>query len=149
MRILVDADACPVTDIAIDIAVEYKKEIILFYDDSHQTYKEYAKIVMVPKGNDAVDYALLNECKKGDVVISQDYGVATIALSKGAYVINQNGMIYDENNIGYLLEIRASATKSRNSKRKTHFKGQHKRTSLDDVNFKNNMIKLVEKCIYD
>ncbi len=145
MRILIDADACPVVDISIEIARKINKEIILFYDDSHQTYKEYAKIVTVPKGNDAVDYALINECTQNDLVITQDYGLATMALSKGCVVINQNGMIYNDNNIDFLLLSRANAIKSRNSKKKSHLKGPRKREMSDDLKFKKTLIEILEK----
>lgn len=145
MRILVDADACPVVDIAIEVSKERNIEIILFYDDSHQTYKEYAKIVMVPKGRDAVDYALINSCQKNDIVITQDYGLASIVLSKNAVALNQNGMIYNDNNIDLLLLSRANNMKARNSKRKNHLKGPRKRTIQDDILFKEILIKMVEK----
>ena len=64
MRILLDADACPVVDIAIELAKKYNKEIILYYDDSHQIVKDYAKIIMVSQGPDAVDYSLINDSKQ-------------------------------------------------------------------------------------
>ncbi len=144
MRILVDADACPVCDIAIKLANEYNKEIILYYDDSHNTYKEGAKIVIVSKGRDAVDYKLLNDLKKGDIVITQDYGVATMSLSRMAIPINQNGMKYTNDNISYLLEVRAIKAHERKSYKKTHLKGPKKRTSLADKSFYNTLKCLLE-----
>ncbi|MCR5705688.1 MAG: YaiI/YqxD family protein [Acholeplasmatales bacterium] len=148
MRILVDADACPVVDIAISLAKEYNKEIILYYDDAHQTTKDYATIKMVSQGPDAVDYALINDLKLGDIVISQDYGVAQMALARGAYPINQNGMIYNDNNISYLLEVRSIMAHERRSNKKTHLKGPKKRTKENDIAFYNTLKKLLEEA-YD
>lgn len=148
MRILVDADACPVVDIAISLAKEYNKEIILYYDDAHQTTKDYATIKMVSQGPDAVDYALINDLKLGDIVISQDYGVAQMALARGAYPINQNGMIYSDNNISYLLEVRSIMAHERRSNKKTHLKGPKKRTKENDIAFYNTLKKLLEEA-YD
>jgi len=145
MRILVDADACPVVDIAISLAKEYNKEIILYYDDAHQTIKDYATIKMVSQGPDAVDYALINDLKLGDIVISQDYGVAQMALARGAYPINQNGMIYNDNNISYLLEVRSIMAHERRSNKKTHLKGPKKRTKENDIAFYNTLKKLLEE----
>lgn len=145
MRILVDADACPVVDIAISLARKYNKQIILYYDDAHQTQKDYATIRMVLQGPDAVDYALINDLEIGDIVITQDYGVAQMALAKGAYPINQNGMIYNEGNISYLLEVRNIMSRERRSNKKTHLKGPKKRTKENDIAFYNTLSKMLEE----
>lgn len=142
MRILVDADACPVTDIAIKIARENNIEIILYYDDSHITEKEYAKIIIVSQGPDAVDYALINDIKASDLAITQDYGVASMALAKGAYAINQNGMRYTKDNIDYLLMNRAITKKALKGS-KAHIKGPKKRTLEDDKRFMYELNKLI------
>ena len=144
MRILVDADACPVVDIAIELAKKYNKEIILYYDDSHQTVKDYAKIIMVSQGPDAVDYALINDLQQNDIVVSQDFGVAEMALLKGAIAINQNGMRYDDSNISYLLEVRSIMAHERRKNKKIHFKGPKKRTKDNDIDFYNTLKGLLE-----
>lgn len=147
MRILVDADACPVVDIAIRIAKENGIEIILYYDDSHITTKDYAKIIVVSKGPDAVDFALINDLKANDLVITQDYGVASMALAKNAYAINQNGLVYNDNNIEQLLMTRSIIKKAIKSS-KSHIKGPKKRTLDDDKKFEFELNKLIGE-VYD
>ena len=144
MRILVDADACPVCDIAISLAKEYNIEIILYYDDSHNTYKEGAKIVIVSQDRDAVDYKLINDLKERDIVITQDYGVATMALSLNAIPINQNSMKYTNDNISYLLELRSINAHNRRANKKIHLKGPRKRTKDDDKSFYNTLKGILE-----
>ncbi|MFY9176749.1 MAG: YaiI/YqxD family protein [Caldicoprobacterales bacterium] len=112
-RILVDADACPVKDIIVKVAKEFKLKVIMFTDTSHIIEEEYSQVITVSQGKDAVDIALINQTQKGDIVVTQDYGVASMALGKQAYAINQNGLIYDETNIDRLLMERYLSQKIR------------------------------------
>ena len=90
MKILIDADGCPVTKSAIEIGNEFGIESIIFCDTSHQFNIESVTIITVGKGNDSADFALVNKCTAGDIVITQDYGLSAMALAKGAIIINQN-----------------------------------------------------------
>ena len=83
MQIFVDADACPVVGIVETIAEKYNISITLLCDTNHILYSDYSEVIVVGAGADAVDYKLINICHKGDVVVSQDYGVAAMALGKG------------------------------------------------------------------
>ena len=94
IKVLVDADACPVKDIIISIAKEIELEVILFADTSHILDDGYSRVVIVSQARDAVDIALINQTQQGDIVVTQDYGVASMALGKQAYAINHNGLIY-------------------------------------------------------
>ena len=91
MRIFVDADACPVVDIVESIAEKYNLPVTLLCDTNHVLYSDYSDVIVVGAGADAVDYKLISICHKGDIVVSQDYGVAAMALGKGAYAIHQSG----------------------------------------------------------
>lgn len=134
MRVLIDADACPVVKRAVIISKEFNLEVYLYYDDSHITENDYAKIILVSQGADAADYALINDSRKNDIIITQDYGVATMALAKGCRVLNQNGMEYTNQNIENLLEMRALNQRLRKSS-KNHLKGPKKRSLEDDKQF--------------
>lgn len=90
MYILVDADACPVVGIVEKTAKQYQIPCTLLCDTNHVLYSDYSEVKIIGAGADAVDYALINSCHKGDIVVSQDYGVAAMALSKGAYAIHQS-----------------------------------------------------------
>jgi uncharacterized protein YaiI (UPF0178 family) len=140
MRILIDADGCPVVDIAVKIARENKIECIILCDTSHVFEKDGAKTITVSKGADSVDFALVNRIEKGDIVVTQDYGLAAMCLARGAVTISQDGLVYDENNILSLLNQRHTAKKIRMAGGR--LKGNAKRTAAQDIAFEK---KLREK----
>lgn len=141
MRILVDADACPVKDIIVSIAKQFNIETIFYVDTSHYMASEYAKVVIVDKGLDSVDIVLANNIRVGDIVVSQDYGVATLALSKQAIALNQNGLIYTNENIDLLLYQRFVSNKIRKSGGKTI--NQKKRSNKNNEAFEKTLRNII------
>lgn len=141
MRILVDADACPVKKEILKLAKQYELDVHMFFDNSHVYEDGYSTVYILDKGADSVDYALINKTKPNDIVVSQDYGVATMALSKKAYPINQNGLVYNDDNIMVLLSDRATSAKLRKHK---HTKGPKKRTMQNNIDFYTNLEKLIK-----
>ena len=135
MQIYVDADACPVVRQTEELAKKYSLAITLLCDTNHVLHYAYAEVRVVGAGADAVDLVLINLCHRGDVVVTQDYGVAALALGKGAYAIHQNGWLYTQENIDRLLMERHLAKKARRSKKKIHLRGPAKRTREDDEHF--------------
>ena len=135
MEVFIDADACPVVRIAERVAKKYNLKVNLFCDTNHILKSDYSNIIIIGAGADAVDIALINNCHKGDIVITQDYGVAALALGKGAFAIHQSGKIFTENNIDSLLMQRYVCKKQRMSSSKHHIKGPKKRTKEDNINF--------------
>lgn len=135
MEIYVDADACPVTDIVEKTAKKYRIPVHLFCDTNHVLTSDYSKIHIIGAGADAVDLAVINQCKKGDIIVTQDYGAAALALGKGAYAIHQSGNVFDNKNIEGLLMQRYAAKRATLSHRKTHIKGHKKRTAEDNEKF--------------
>ena len=83
MQIFVDADACPVVGIVEKAAKEHSVPVTLLCDTNHVLASDYSEVIVVGAGADAVDYKLISICHKGDIVVSQDYGVAAMALGKG------------------------------------------------------------------
>ena len=144
MRTLVDADACPVVRIVENIARDYGIPVVLYCDTNHVIRSDYSFVKVIGAGAEAVDFALVNDCKSGDVVVTQDYGLAAMVLSKNAYALHQNGRKYDNDNIDMLLSERYIAKKARMSKAKHHLKGPAKRTEEDDERFASSFRKLVE-----
>lgn len=134
MKILVDADACPVKEIVENIAAIHKIPVLMFIDTSHILSSDYSEIISVSKAPDAVDFALINRTVRGDIIVTQDYGVAAMALGKGAYAIHQSGKVYTNNNIDQMLMERHIAKKSRRAGERV---GGHnkKRTSVEDEHF--------------
>ena len=146
MTVYVDADACPVTRIVEKIAKEYGIPVVLLCDTNHVLTSDYSTVKIIGAGADAVDFALINMCKSGDIVVTQDYGVAAMALGKGARSIHQSGKQYTDGNIDGLLADRHIAKVARR-KSKNHLKGPRKRTSEDDKRFEESFRKLIESCI--
>jgi len=147
MQVLVDADACPVYTIAENIAKNYNVPCILLCDTNHIIESDYSEVRTIGAGKDAVDMALLNICGAGDVVVTQDYGLASLALAKRAYVINQFGMEYTDDNIDKLLFERHLAAKERNKGKKGKVGKIKKRTSADDGKFSKAFDKLLSSIV--
>ena len=101
MKILIDADGCPVTKLAVKLATERGISAIIVCDTSHEFSIDGAETITVSKGADSADFALVNKAENGDIIITQDYGLAAMALAKRANVITQNGLIINNfNKIG-------------------------------------------------
>ena len=143
MQILVDADACPVKEIILRIAKKYKISVTMIIDTSHELYDGYSTIITVDKARDSVDIKLINLLKREDIVVTQDYGVAAMGLGKGAKVLNQNGLIYSDNNIDRLLFERHIGQKVRRAGGRTG--SVKKRSKEDDDNFERALLKLIEE----
>lgn len=141
MRILIDEDGCPVVNETIKVAHKFNLESIIFCDTSHNFDEKNIKVIVVSKGIDAVDFAILNNIEKGDIVITQDYGLASLVLSRNSYAINQSGMVYTNENIDELLYSRYISKKMRNSG--ARIKGPKKRDKSQDIIFKENLEKLI------
>ena len=144
MRVFVDADACPVVGIVEKVARENNVPITLLCDTNHVLSSDYSEVIVVGAGADAVDYKLISICHKGDIVVSQDYGVAAMALGKGAYAIHQSGKWYTNENIDQMLMERHLNKKARRASRKNHLKGPRKRTSEDDERFRESFEKMIQ-----
>ncbi|PYG88224.1 hypothetical protein LY28_01564 [Ruminiclostridium sufflavum DSM 19573] len=141
MQILVDADACPVKDIIVRLAKKYSIPVTMIIDTSHELYDGYSTIITVDKARDSVDIKLVNLLKREDIVVTQDYGVAAMALGKGAVALNQNGMIYSDNNIDRLLFERHIGQKVRRAG--GHTGSIKRRTKEEDKSFEKALSKLI------
>ncbi|NLY77926.1 MAG: YaiI/YqxD family protein [Tissierellia bacterium] len=142
MVIFVDADGCPVVDVAIKVAKEYNIRIVVVKNYAVWLDDPYAEIVSVDVSRDSADYYIANRINKGDILITQDYGLAAMGLTKGAYCINQNGFYITDENISSLLDRRHINASLRRKKIYTKFK---KRSSQADENFERSLISLIEK----
>ena len=144
MRVFVDADACPVVSIVENISKKYNIPVTLLCDTNHVLTSEYSEVIVVGAGADAVDYKLISICHRGDIVVSQDYGVAAMALEKGAFAIHQSGKWYTNDNIDQMLMERHLNKKARRSSHKNYIKGPKKRTEEDDERFTQSFEKMIK-----
>ena len=133
MRILIDADACPVVRITEQVAGEKGIPVTLLCDTNHVLQSDYSEVITVGAGADAVDFKLVSICRKGDLVVTQDYGLAAMCLARNSKPVNQNGMRYHDGNIDGLLASRHTAQKIRRGGGRT--KGPTKRTREQDEAF--------------
>ena len=147
MQIYVDADACPVVGIVEKTARKYQIPVTLLCDTNHVLTSGYSEVIVVGAGADAVDYKLISLCCRGDIVVSQDYGVAAMALGKGAYAIHQSGKWYTDENIDQMLMERHLNKKARRASQKNHLKGPKKRTEEDDERFAQSFEQLIKAAL--
>lgn len=148
MRLLIDADGCPVVDIAVATAKAYQIACLILCDTAHVFDKPCATTLIFPKGADSVDFALVNMLESGDVVVTQDYGLAAMCLARNACPIDQNGKLYTPDNIDAMLMSRHTAKKLRDSDQR--LKGPSKRTPAQNSSFKAALEKLLAELLrYD
>ena len=120
MRIIVDADACPVTGIVERVAKERDIPVTLVCDTAHIFQSQYSQVVTVEKGADSADFKIVTISEKGDIVVTQDYGVASMCLGKGIYPIHQSGKWYTLQNIDQMMFERHIAKEVRRKSKKNH-----------------------------
>lgn len=142
MKVLIDADACPVTDIAVALCKKAGIECVLCCDTAHEFHREGAQTLVFDKGSDSVDFALANRVSPGDIVVTQDYGLASMCLAKNAKVLHQDGWEYTEYNIQALLFQRHEAKKHRMAGGRT--KGPKKRRTEQDEAFRKAFQQLLQ-----
>ena len=133
MKLLIDADGCPVVDEALRLCRARKIPVLILCDTAHRIAREGAETLIFDQGADSVDFALVNRMSKGDIAVTQDYGLASMCLARGGRAISQNGLIYTNENIDGLLETRYQTKKMVRAGK--HPKGQPKRTHAQDEAF--------------
>ncbi len=145
MKILIDADACPVVNIAVELCRRYALPCILLCDTCHILYRDGAETLVFDKGADSVDFAVANRACAGDLVITQDYGLASMCLAKNARVLHQDGWEYTPDNISGLMEQRHAAKKYRAAGGRT--KGPSKRTRAQDTAFSTALEAILQNAV--
>ncbi len=142
MKILVDADACPVKNIIEDLAQQYNIEVIMVSNHHHALQSSYAQVLTVDDYSQSVDIAIANLAVTGDIVITQDYGLAALVVGKGIGAIHPGGNIYTLDNIDGLLMQRFISQKARQAGEKA---GRPKKRNLkDDMYFRQEMLRLMK-----
>lgn len=137
MKIFVDADACPVKETIIDMAKDMQVPVVLvksFAHFSHEDEKEGVETIYVDSGADAADYRILKLVHAKDIIITQDYGLASLGLGKGCIVLHHKGFPYTNKNIDRLLEVRYQSAMARKGGKRT--RGPKAFTTEDQERFK-------------
>lgn len=143
MRVIVDGDGCPDKDGIVSLSKRYDKDMYVFIDYGHVLESDDYHIVACDVGHDSVDMAILNFVETGDLVITQDYGLAGLLLSKKVIVLHISGKVIDENNINTCLSTRYLHAQIRQAGQR--IKGPSKRTVKDRQFFLEQVEKLLKK----
>mgnify|MGYP000280996600 CR=1 FL=1 len=143
MKILIDGDACPVKDEIAEVASKYHVEAIYFYSVSHHSqFNIFPNKVLVDNENQAVDMKIINNLNEGDIVITQDYGLASLALNENAYVLSFSGKSFTKDNIDIYLYQRYLSAQQRKMKLRTS--KQKKRQKEENLSFKQSLENLID-----
>ena len=145
MKIIVDADACPVKKEILEVAKKYKLKVTMVLDTSHVYEDGYSEVITVDREKDSADFKIIAKATKGDIGVTQDYALASILLAKGCSVIHQNGFLYTEDNIDMMLMQRHINSKLRKANKRQ--KPIKKRTKENNIKFLSELDKLVRGLI--
>jgi len=145
VKIIVDGDACPVKNEIIMIARSFNVPVCMVASFDHRLPQvEDVEMVQVDRSSQSADMFIINKVRSGDLVITQDFGLACLAIAKHAYTLSFRGETYNNDNIDYLLERRAEAAKRRRQGQR--MKGPRALTTDDRKRFQQNLTKvLLEK----
>lgn len=145
MKIYVDADASPVQKDVIRIASEYNLSVVLVKNFAHFSHEElppHVETVYVDKGADVADFEIMKLAKKNDIVITQDYGLASLCLGKGCIVLHHKGFQYTNENIDRLLSSRHASAMARRGGYRT--KGPKPYTEEDREKFSRLLHRIIK-----
>lgn len=142
MRIIIDADACPkeVKKICMELSQKYNYQLIMVIDNAHELQGDF-EIIKVEKDKDSADFKIVSITQMEDIVVTQDYGLASMLISKAKFILHPSGFVFNKFNIETLLFQRHTNAKLRNKGKKT--KGPKKRKVEDDIKFRNTL----EECL--
>ena len=145
MKILIDADGCPVVDIILRLGAQFSVPCLILCDTAHEFHRSGAETLVFDKGADSVDFSLVSRVSPGDIVITQDYGLASMCLARKARILHQDGWEYTADNIDALLLVRHDSRKYRASGGR--MKGQKKRTQSQNDAFEQALHQILQTTV--
>ncbi len=144
VKIIVDADACPVKTEIVAAARQYGADVLMVASYAHQlTPEEGVTVIQVDRSDQSVDMFIANRIGANDILVTQDFGLATIGLAKRAIVISNRGQLYTDRTIDFLLETRHDQAKKRRGGH--HTKGPRAFTDDDRSRFLQTLTKVLRK----
>ncbi|WP_129596801.1 YaiI/YqxD family protein [Anaerophilus nitritogenes] len=147
MTIYVDGDACCVKEYIIDHSKKYPIKVVIVISICHvSNHQKDVEYIIVDNENQSVDMMIMNKVQRNDVVITDDYGLASLLLGKQVLCLSTRGFIYTQENIEDLLIRRYINMKRMRGGNKV--KGPSKRSKEDDITFINNFNKILQKSLY-
>ncbi|QEK12345.1 YaiI/YqxD family protein [Crassaminicella thermophila] len=148
MTIYVDGDACSVKGLIVDHASKYNIKVVIVVSICHIPKQESGiKYIVVDNISQAVDMAIINMAKKNDIVVSDDYGLASVLLMKKVFCLSNRGLIYTLDNIDNLMFRRYMNMKIRRKGGK--IKGFSKHSKKDEIQFVKSLNKVIKQSLYN
>ncbi len=141
MKIIVDADACPKTALQITIKLGQKYNVPVWTVASFNHNIDSNHHVIVGNATQEADTKIMNLAEKGDIIVTQDWGLAAMLLGKKAYCLSPSGKEYTPEKMDFLLEERELKAKHRRAGGRT--RGPKKRQIADDKNFEAALDKIL------
>lgn len=132
MKIYLDADGSPITNVLINLAREYNVELIIVKNYLTDIKSDYATVVSVDISSDSADLYIANHVQHGDLTITADKALSALILAKGSYVIDFHGNNINDNNILFHLDTRHT---NRNLRKKGIYSKINARKEIDTQNF--------------
>lgn len=144
LQIIVDADACPVKPEIVEAARRFSVHVLMVASFDHRLEEQSGvTVVQVDRSDQSADLYIANHLAAGSILVTQDFGLATIGLAKRAIVLSNRGQKYTEETIDFLLESRHEHAKRR---RNGHYgKGPRPFTPRDRENFLHTLTKVLEE----
>ncbi len=143
MNIWIDADGCPVVKQTLDLCQRHQLPVIIVKNHAVKITSDYAQVITVDNTRDAADFYIASHASKGDLVITQDYGLAAMVLGKNCYVMNQNGLEITSSNVDFILENRHLSAQNRN--KRGQYTKHKKRSPQDNQQFINQFEAFIKR----
>ncbi|MFC0216304.1 YaiI/YqxD family protein [Paenibacillus chartarius] len=141
-RIFVDADACPVKSEIVGAGRSHSREVVMVASHDHRLeQQDGVRVVQVDRSDQSVDLYIANQIRRGDILVTQDFGLAALALAKGVRCLSNRGQEYSDGNIDYLLDRRNENARRRRGGGRT--KGPKALTDEDRKQFLHSLTKLL------
>lgn len=142
VKVVVDADACPVKPEIIQTAAAFQVEVLMVASFDHRLEAAPGvRIVQVDRSDQSVDIYIANHIAPHDVLVTQDFGLAVIGLAKRAVVLSNRGQRYTDRTIDFLLETRHEHAKRRRAGGRV--KGPRAFTDEDRMKFQHSLTKVL------
>ncbi|WP_226001291.1 YaiI/YqxD family protein [Paenibacillus sp. BJ-4] len=142
IRIVVDGDACPVKSEIAETASRFHVQVIMVSSYDHLIQgSEGVTVVKVDRSDQSADLYIANHIRRGDIVTTNDYGLAALALAKGCEVMSFRGAMYRNDSIDFMLDRRHTSAKER--KKGRYGKGPKPFTLEDREVFQHKLTKLL------
>lgn len=142
MKVIVDADACPRSALAICLRVGADSNIPVCTVASFNHSIDSPCHIVVGDNSQEVDLKVVNMAAKGDIVVTQDIGLAAMVLAKGASALSVVGREFIQEDMSFLLEEREAKARLRRGGGRT--RGPRKREEADDIRFETSLKRIVE-----